>query len=184
MQIQINISKENKEKTLRLISELVDLEEDGKMQNKEPVTELEEKTVKQRPWLKSKTYRESYDDSTNHKPRLLQIGDKEYSVKNWRDVLTDTVMYLLDTKRLSVRDCPVPATDRRPYKRNLVNKKPEHNDGSLFRLPIPVEGLYVETHWSASRTCLLSEWLLKKFGNGETLRASNKTQGLLYSSAA
>lgn len=75
-------------------------------------------------------------------PAELKFPDETLvTVKFWKDMLVETVRWLVDSKQLSSSLCPI-----QRKKTNIVATSPEHPSGSPFRNEFQIDSLYIETH--------------------------------------
>ena len=89
-------------------------------------------------------------------------------IKSWIDLLESIAKHLVETDKLSARDCPVPIASKRKSKRYLVHTEPIHPNRKIGN------ELWLITHYFGivnihKNAC----WLLEKFGiNPSTVRVS------------
>ncbi|MEM2922264.1 MAG: hypothetical protein QXH35_05390 [Nitrososphaerota archaeon] len=86
---------------------------------------------------------------------------KQYSVKSWRQLLVNSVEWLIETGKLTAQRCPVSV---KPGKRYAVHTEPKHASGRKFRDPRKIRNLYVETGLNSVRVVRWTKLLLNQFG--------------------
>ncbi|MCX8200512.1 MAG: hypothetical protein N3H84_00185 [Candidatus Caldarchaeum sp.] len=70
---------------------------------------------------------------------------KKYRLERWKDILIESVRWLIETNRLTK-----PPIKVGKVKRYIVNYEPVHEDGRRFGNPITISGLFVDANYSAS----------------------------------
>ena len=84
--------------------------------------------------------------ATGQTPTDVLFPNGEISeVKNWRDALEEIVRWLTVRGILRARDCPIIGSNPKAV-RHMVHTQPIHSNGARFRVPIEVNGLWVEKH--------------------------------------
>lgn len=74
---------------------------------------------------------------------------------NWRDVVTEIVRWMTDRGTLTAANCPIMSNSLRA-KRYMVNTRPFHSDGTEFKAPRKVNGLYIELNHDLSHLCKIA----------------------------
>lgn len=88
---------------------------------------------------------------------------KETPVKNWLDLLTITIEWLINKKELSADKCPVKIGFMKF--RYLAHTTPTHSNGQQFTTPKRLSsGLILEGDWTSKDIARICEELLEKFG--------------------
>ncbi|MDW8084238.1 MAG: hypothetical protein RMI49_03470 [Candidatus Caldarchaeum sp.] len=70
---------------------------------------------------------------------------KQYRLERWKDILIESVRWLIETNKLMK-----PPIKVGKVKRYIVNYEPVHEDGRRFGNPITISGLFVDANYSAS----------------------------------
>ncbi len=83
------------------------------------------------------------------------------SIKTWPDLLGSVVQYLVETGKLSERDCPI---QKGRSKRYLVHTEPFHSDGKEFVRKQQVGNLWLYTYLIPEEIHSRVVWLLQHFG--------------------
>ncbi len=78
------------------------------------------------------------------KPAEVMFPDgSRTQMRNWIDLLTETVSWLMVNKMLDASHCPI--MSRMPYATNhIVHTQPVHSDGTPFVIYGEIKGLYIE----------------------------------------
>ena len=84
-------------------------------------------------------------------------------IKNWADLLESIAKHLVETDKLSARDCPVPVIQKRS-KRYLVHTETIHPDGSEFKRMRGIGKLQLNIDFSCPNAWENACWFLEKFG--------------------
>lgn len=107
-------------------------------------------------------------------PRTMRIGRDSFPIRNWYEVLVNTAEWLIRKGKLQKEQCPVVSG----HKRYLVNTEPKHRYGDAFRAPRKLSnGLYIETHYSASGCIFNARKLLEHCGfSGSELEVTGSEQ--------
>ena len=90
---------------------------------------------------------------------ILFPDGKRYTIKKWREILLTTVEWLVETNRLTRDKLPIQVG----RKRYLVNDRPIHQSGEMFKDPKLVSGFYVECSLNIMTIIRYTEPLLKPF---------------------
>ena len=99
--------------------------------------------------------------SREHAPQFLKFPDNSTKpIKHWRDLLRVVVEWLVETRRLAAKDCPLTS----PRGTHYVHSSPERRDGNGFADPIFAKGLWIDGHGSASHHVRLSRYILQARG--------------------
>lgn len=106
--------------------------------------------------------------------RTMRIGGDTFTIRRAKDILVNTAEWLIKQGRLRKEDCPVVSGHRR----YIVHIEPKHPHGRGFFVPKKLSnGLFIETHFSASRCIANAKKLLKHCGFSETLLEVQIPQG-------
>jgi hypothetical protein len=102
---------------------------------------------------------ETFEERVRH--GKMKIGKDVFEIRNSYEILITTANWLIKQGKLKPTDCPVGIG----YKRNLINKEPNHKYGEDFRAPKKLSnGLWIEVHYSTASCINNARRLLEKFG--------------------
>ena len=96
-------------------------------------------------------------------PAFIRFSNSSpQKIKNWADLLESIAKHLIETDKLSARDCPVPVIQKRS-KRYLVHTETIHPDGSEFKRMRGIGKLQLNIDFSCPNAWENACWLLEKF---------------------
>ena len=84
-------------------------------------------------------------------------------IKNWGDLLESIAKHLVETDKLSARDCPVPVIQKRS-KRYLVHTESLHPDSKQLERKRDIGKLRLNIDFTCPNAWENACWLLEKFG--------------------
>lgn len=125
------------------------------------------KNKEQLPQQSHEKYKESQKNTSirrgsqtaRKKPTKIIIRDFSKDIRSFKDVLVETANYLMDNKLLAETKIPISSG----YKRYILNKTPNHQNGEHFTAPERLHCRYfVETHNSAQKHIEYAKRLLKE----------------------
>ena len=76
---------------------------------------------------------------------MLFPDGRPVQVKNWPATLEEVVRWLINGRMLGSSHCPIIGTNPKAF-RYMVHTQPIHSNGARFRLPLEVNGFWVEKH--------------------------------------
>ncbi len=85
----------------------------------------------------------------------------EKQLKYWANLLENVAKHLVETGKLSARDCPVRKEKSKLY---LVHTEPTHSNGKEFVGKRPIGKLWLTTNFNSMNTHNHACWLLNEFG--------------------
>lgn len=95
-------------------------------------------------------------------PASIKFPDSRTgSLKNWAELLESVAKYLVETGKISAKDCPI-STER--SKRYLLHTEAVHPNGKNFVGKREIGELYLTTNHSSHDLHENACWLLEKFG--------------------
>lgn len=83
-----------------------------------------------------------------------------FMLKAWSDILYHTVKWLIETNKLTRRNCPI----KTGPKRYLIHVEPKHPSGAVFRNPKEINGLYLEANFDIKNLIKHTKTLLQQVG--------------------
>lgn len=93
--------------------------------------------------------------------RRMGIAGEGFEFHNYFEILINTANWLIKKGKLRASDCPIVMGPQR----NLVNTQPKHRFGNDFVAAKKLSnGLWIETHLSASGCMSTARKLLGRFG--------------------
>ena len=109
----------------------------------------------------------SFETTGHPAPESIQFPDgTSASTKHWRDILSQSALWLNAMGKLSPSQCPVPMSASKKSKRYLFNTEPRHVSGDDFKHPVKLgySGMFMEANLSASAIVSLARREIEKFG--------------------
>ena len=83
-------------------------------------------------------------------------------INHWIDVLVSVANYLIETGKISAKNCPVPLKEG--SRRHLLHTESIHSTGKEFDCKREIGELWLNTHSDSTNTWKNACWLLERFG--------------------